>query len=747
MTLRQQLSFPRQHARTQRFTLGAPRAFTVSPDGARVTFLRSSSGTDRVNSLWVLDLEDSTSGADGGSGEGRERIAADPAVLLGGAVERLSPEERARRERSREGSGGIVGYAVDGAGQLAAFALSGRLFTAELLAGTTRELPVRGPVIDPRPSPDGRHVAYVADGALRVITADGERDRELAGRSAAEGEDITYGLAEFIAAEEMSRNRGYWWSPESDRLLVARVDTAPVRRWWISDPAHPEREPVRVAYPAAGTPNADVRLFLVGLEGSGGDGSGGEGSGGAEGGQAADGPGGAGTEAVWDRARYPYLARVHWSAAGVPLLLVQSRDQRGQLYLAVDTATGATTTVHRDEDPAWLELFAELPAWAPDGRLVRIADEGGARVLMVGDRPLTGPQLHVRAVLDIGEHDVLVSASAGEEAADPEIGEIHVYRVSELGVERLSEGAGVHSAVRTGEVTVLVSAGLDTSGASARVLRDGKRLATVASYPEQPVLTARPVLTEAGAHRIPCAVLLPSGYEKSDGPLPVLLDPYGGPHGQRVVAAQNAYLTSQWFADQGFAVIVADGRGTPGRSPAWEKAVKQNLLLSLDDQIEALHALAERFPLDLGRVAMRGWSFGGYLAGLAVLRRPDVFHAAVSGAPVTDLRLYDTHYQERYLGGGPQDVPEVYAAHSLVTDDGLSAPESPARPLMIIHGLADDNVVVAHTLRLSAALLAAGRPHEVLPLTGVTHMTPQEEVAENLLLLQVDFLKRSLGLG
>ncbi|MFD7289307.1 prolyl oligopeptidase family serine peptidase [Streptomyces sp. NPDC059863] len=737
MTLRQQLSFPRQHARTQRFTLGAPRAFTVSPDGARVTFLRSSSGTDRVNSLWVLDLEDSTSGADGGSGEGRERIAADPAVLLGGAVERLSPEERARRERSREGSGGIVGYAVDGAGQLAAFALSGRLFAAELLAGTTRELPVRGPVIDPRPSPDGRHVAYVADGALRVITADGEHDRELAGRSAAEGEDIIYGLAEFIAAEEMSRNRGYWWSPESDRLLVARVDTAPVRRWWISDPAHPEREPVRVAYPAAGTPNADVRLFLVGLEGSGG----------AEGGQAADGPGAAGTEVVWDRARYPYLARVHWSAAGAPLLLVQSRDQRGQLYLAVDTATGATTTVHRDEDPAWLELFAELPAWAPDGRLVRIADEGGARVLMVGDRPLTGPQLHVRAVLDIGEHDVLVSASAGEEAADPEIGEIHVYRVNELGVERLSEGAGVHSAVRTGEVTVLVSAGLDTSGASARVLRDGKRLATVASYPEQPVLTARPVLTEAGAHRIPCAVLLPNGYEESDGPLPVLLDPYGGPHGQRVVAAQNAYLTSQWFADQGFAVIVADGRGTPGRSPAWEKAVKQNLLLSLDDQIEALHALAERFPLDLGRVAMRGWSFGGYLAGLAVLRRPDVFHAAVSGAPVTDLRLYDTHYQERYLGGGPQDVPEVYAAHSLVTDDGLSAPESPARPLMIIHGLADDNVVVAHTLRLSAALLAAGRPHEVLPLTGVTHMTPQEEVAENLLLLQVDFLKRSLGLG
>lgn len=192
-------------------------------------------------------------------------------------------------------------------------------------------------------------------------------------------------------------------------------------------------------------------------------------------------------------------------------------------------------------------------------------------------------------------------------------------------------------------------------------------------------------------------------------------------------------------------MIVADGRGAPGRSPGWEKAVKDNFPLTLDDQIEALHSLAGTFPLDLGRVAIRGWSYGGYLAALAVLRRPDVFHAAVAGAPVTDFRLYDTHYTERYLGD-PATRPEVYAANSLVTEDGLTAPENPPRPLMIIHGLADDNVVMAHSLRLSSALLAAGRPHEVLPLTGVTHMTPQEQIAENLLLLQVDFLKRSLGL-
>ncbi|MFG3657764.1 prolyl oligopeptidase family serine peptidase [Streptomyces sp. NPDC047706] len=697
-------SFPRRHARTQRFTLGAPRSFTVAPDGSRVVFLRSSSGTDRANALWVLDLADSA-----------ERLAAGPRDLLGGAAEDLPPEERARRERSREGGAGIVGYATDSAVELAAFTLSGRLFTAELRAGTARELTVPGPVVDPRPSPDGRHIAYVTRGALRVVGAEGEGDRALAEPDA---ESVSYGLAEFIAAEEMGRSRGFWWAPESDRLLVARVDDTPVRRWWISDPAQPERDPQHVPYPAAGTENADVRLFVFGLDGTR-------------------------TEVAWDRARYPYLARVHWSAAGAPLILVQARDQRSQLFLAVDPDTGSTRMVHADEDPIWLDLFPGVPCWSPSGQLVRIADEGGARVLAVGERPLTGPQLHLRAVLDVGADDVLVSASAGAEAA-AETGEVHVYRVNELGVERLSQEPGVHAAVRSGDVTVLVSATPDRPGATVRVLREGKQAATVPSYAEDPGMSPRLTLTVGGARRIPCAVLMPQDYQ-GDTSLPVLLDPYGGPHGPRVVAAHNAHLTSQWFADQGFAVVVADGRGTPGRSPAWEKAVRDDFTVSLDDQIEALQDLALAYPLDLTRVAIRGWSYGGWLAALAVLRRPDVFHAGIAGAPVTDWRLYDTHYTERYLGH-PAEAPQAYAKSSLVTDDGLSAPAEPHRPLMVVHGLADDNVVVAHALRLSSALLAAGRPHEVLPLSGVTHMTPQEQVAENLLLLQVDFLKRSLGL-
>ncbi len=166
-------------------------------------------------------------------------------------------------------------------------------------------------MIDPRPSPTDS-TSRTTGGALRVVGADGEGDRALA---EPESEQVTYGLAEFIAAEEMSRTRGFWWSPDADRLLVARADDTPVRRWWIADPAHPEREPQQVAYPAAGTANADVRLYVIGLDGSR-------------------------TEVAWDRARYPYLARVHWSAAGAPLLLVQARDQRSQLFLAVEPGSG-----------------------------------------------------------------------------------------------------------------------------------------------------------------------------------------------------------------------------------------------------------------------------------------------------------------------------------------------------------------------------------------------------------------------
>ena len=705
-----ELSFPRQYARTLRFTLGEPRSFTVSSDGSRIAFVRSAAGTDPLNKLYVLDLEGATT---------NERVVADPNRLLHGDPEELTPQERARRERSRESASGIVAFSADDALEVAAFALSGRLFAARLTTGEVAELAVDGPVADPRLSPDGRHIAYIADGMLHVVSADGSGDATVAEDDDAE---VSWGLADFIAAEEMDRHRGYWWSPDSDRLLAERVDNTPVRRWWISDPSAPATPPTAVRYPAAGTANAAVSLALIGLDGSRMD-------------------------VGWDRAAYPYLAKVSWTRGKPPLLLVQARDQRSQLILRVDVATGDTDILDAEHSDTWIELIPGVPTWSPDGRVVHVVDVDDTRVLTIDGAALTGPDLHIRGVLDVDDDSVLLRASQGETAAEEEIGEVHVYRVSERGVLRVSDSPGVHDAVRCGQTTVLTSRSLDRASQRARVISGGAVVAEVCSYAEKPLLSPRPELARTSARRIPSAILLPTGYRAGDDRLPVLMDPYGGPHGQRVTAAAGSYLTSQWFADQGFAVIVADGRGTPGRCPSWEKAVHHDPAgVSVNDQVEALHALADRYPLDLGRVAIRGWSFGGYLAALGVLRRPDVFHAGIAGAPVTYQWFYDTHYTERYLGH-PHAHPEVYAANSLVTDDGLSGAAEPHRPLMIVHGLADDNVVVAHSLRLSSALLEAGRPHEVLPLTGVTHLATQEQVAENLLLLQVDFLRRSLGLG
>jgi dipeptidyl-peptidase 4 len=273
-------------------------------------------------------------------------------------------------------------------------------------------------------------------------------------------------------------------------------------------------------------------------------------------------------------------------------------------------------------------------------------------------------------------------------------------------------------------------------------VREGKPAMPIASLVQRPVLDVRVTRLVPGPRELRAALYLPSWYQAGDGRLPVLLDPYGGAARQQVTAELDwRGLVSQWFAEQGFAVLVADGAGTPGRGPDWEREVHGDLFGPvLDDQVASLREAGRLHPeLDLGRVGIRGWSFGGSLAALAVLRRPDVFQVAVAGAGVTDQLLYNTHWRERFIGH-PDEFPERYEATSLV----LAAPKL-TRPLLLMHGLADDNVFPANTLRLSSALLAAGRWHEVLLLPGVGHRAIGAAGAANLLPHQLGFLQRHLG--
>jgi dipeptidyl-peptidase-4 len=298
----------------------------------------------------------------------------------------------------------------------------------------------------------------------------------------------------------------------------------------------------------------------------------------------------------------------------------------------------------------------------------------------------------------------------------------------------------VYTAVLNGTLLAISAETLDRDGTEVRVLDGGEVAAVTQSLPQQ-AWAPRVTLLAAGERELRTAVLFPGDGTRPPGPLPVLMAPYGGPLSRQVMRARRLFYEPQWLADQGFAVIVADGRGSPARGPAWERAFHLDVATSaLDDQVAALEHVLRQYPGELhpGRVGIRGWSFGGYLSALAVLRRPDVFHAAIAGAPVTDWRWYDSVATERYLGH-PAEHPEAYQRTSL-----LPLAAGLTRPLLLVHGLADDNVHPRHSLLLSRELLAAGREHEVLLLPGTTHMVWQPDTIEQLLRAHIRFFRRWL---
>jgi dipeptidyl-peptidase-4 len=679
-------SFPREYAETQSYSLGRPRSFTAG-DG-RVLFLRSRGGADPVNCLWVLDHDG-------------ERMVCDPLLLVADGTD-LTPEERARRERARERAAGITTYAADDALHVVAFALSGRLGIAEV-DGPARLVDTAAPVYDPRPSPDGTKVAYVSDGQLHIATVDGTVIGTVAGP-----DGTTCGLPDFIASEELDRFRGWWWSPDSSQVLAAVVDDSPVQVWHIADPAHPEQPPAEQRYPAAGTANAVVSLLLSD---------------------------GTTSEPVtgWDTAAFPYLVTVSWSKHGPALLLVADRAQQRHRVLRLDGTVA--TTVREDSSDTFLDITPGVPRWLADGRVLHVVDDTTADVrrIAVDGTPVSPDDVHVAAVRGIDPDGDVVFV--GTQRDDPT--SRHVFAWDGEETERLTEDPGVYDVVTGGDTQVGLSSSMEHFGPAAEVLLGGETIGVWSHATTPPFVPSVRFLEGDGLH---VAVVLPTDHVEGTR-LPVLMDPYGGPHASMNLHARNAWLEVQWWADQGFAVVVADGRGTPGRGLAWEKSVRHDFTITVDDQITALSAAAQAIPdLDTQRVGIRGWSFGGYLAALAVLARPEVFHAGIAGAPVTEWRLYDTGYTERYLGTEPEGADrETYDRNSLIP-----LAKDLRRPLLLIHGLADDNVVAAHTLQLSAELVAHGRPHDVLPLPGATHMGGGPVIRENLLLLQVEWLKRNL---
>jgi len=703
-------AFIEQYAATNGFRLGRPADLSITPDGDAVLFLRSGPRSF-VRDLYSFDTR---------TGEERVLLTAD--ALLRGAEEELSAEERARRERMRLSARGIAAYELSGDGRLILVPLSGRLFVVERETGRSRELSTgEGYPNDAHFSSDASKVGFVRDGDLYVVDVASGRETRLT-RSARD--HVVNGLAEFVAQEEMGRYRGWWWSPDGQHVLYQQTDTSGVERLHIVDPMHPEAEPSAAPYPRAGRDNAVVKLGVVPARG------------------------GETRWIAWDRGAFPYLATVRWPDDAPLTLLVQNRRQTEERILTVDTRTLATAVLHTERDDAWLNLDQDVPRWIAGGeQLLWTTEREGGWQLEVRGRDGTlvralnepgfgydgGGLLHV----DEGRGVVWVRASA-----DPT--EQHVWTLplgGEGEPERLTREPGFHDATVGGGVWIHEATLLD--GTRAWTVRRGDQLVgELRSAAEQPPFRPSMELVTVGERELRAVVIRPRSFE-TERRYPVLVSVYGGPHWRVVSANPYRYLLEQWYADHGYVVVSIDGRGTPGRGREWERAIRGDFItLPLEDQVAGLRALGERFPeMDLDRVGIFGWSFGGYFSAMAVMQRPDVFHAGVAGAPVADWRDYDTHYTERYIGL-PQENEHGYTHGSVLTH----APRL-ERPLLIIHGTADDNVYFTHAIKMSDALLRAARPHDFLPLSGFTHMVADPDVTRSRHQLIARWFAVNLGTG
>jgi dipeptidyl-peptidase-4 len=700
--------FLRQYAETYRFSLGRPLSARVTPDGSAVLFLRSQPRSF-VQDLYEFDCQ-----------SGGERVLLTANQILLGGDEQLSAEEKAVRERLRLAARGIARFDLSDDGTKVLVPLSNRLFVIERGSGKNTEVrtSVVGFPLDPRLSPDGKRLACVRNGEIYVTDSSSGQERQI---TFGAGGTITNGTAEFAAQEEMDRMHGYWWSPDSRWIAWQQTDTAGMETFHILDPLHPEREPIIWPYPRTGTNNAAVRLAVV--PSAGGD----------------------SRWIEWDRDRYPYLAKVVWKDNGPLTILVQNRRQTEEVLFAVDEKTGALSELLKETDPAWVNLAASCPRWLKDGSgFLWLTERTGEWLLELRSRegklirPLTpeGFGLVELAGVDDERRIVYVTAST-----DPT--QMHVYSISLAGGEpvKLTSDPGNHAFSFGSRADVYLHGySLADGRTGTRVCRAGGQLVgELKSVAEEPPLPELELLT-TGRRAFRAAIVRPRSWERR-ARYPVIVHVYAGPHALTVNSSPRGSVLQQWLADQGFIVVSLDGRGTPHRGREWERAIKYNLIdIPLQDQIDGLIALGEKNPeMDLGRVGITGWSFGGYFSAMASMRRPDIYKAAVAGAPVCDFRDYDTHYTERYMGLPDENQSGYEAANVVTYCKDLSV------PLLIIHGTADDNVYFLHSLKMTEALFRAGKKFEFLPLPGFTHMVPDPNVTIRLNSRVAAFFKQHLG--
>ncbi len=705
-------TFLRNYAATRGFRLGTPKNGLPTPDGKSVLFLRSGA-RDPKQSLFETELA---------TGNTKELLAPD-AVAKG--PETLSPEEKARRERLRITASGFTAFDLSDDGDKVLLSISGRLFVLTRSNGKLIELNTgKGAAIDPHFSPDGTRVMYVRDNDLYAVAVDAKA-KEVAvtkGGTAA----VPHGLAEFAAQEEFGRVRGFWWSPDGSKVLYEEADQTKVEQLTIVDLAHPEKAPDRPFYPRAGKTNAEVRLGITSTTGFGPT-----------------------IWIDWDRKRLPYVTHVVWSKNGPPVIYVMDRLQRLGHLLAVDPKTGKTTLLVEEKDDAWLNLDSSCPQFLPDGSFLWSSERSGQWQLGLHSKDgklvkaLTSGELGYRELLDVDAEKKLAHVAA---AAEPTERRIFAVPFDGAPIEIGKDAPFVTARfAKNHQLYAGYAGGRDGSRKWFARTLDGKVNRELPSVAENPP-PSNVEWVNAGADAMRVAIIRPRSFTKGKK-YPVIDAAYAGPHVVVVTVDASGFAREQWMADALNAIVLKiDAKGTPFRGRAWERAIKDAFdRIPVDGHVAAIRAVGEKYPeMDLDRVGVFGWSFGGYFSALAVLKHPELFKVGVAGAPVVDWRDYDTAYTERYLGL-PTDNASVYDAADVTTwAKRAIAPDAPARPLLVFHGTADDNVYFFNSLKLSEALAKSSRPFELVPLSGQTHQLSSATANEIVWGRSIAFLRSKL---
>jgi dipeptidyl-peptidase 4 len=693
-----------------------PRLVKLSPDGRWLTSLRNRQDEKERFDLWAVDT---TTGA--------ERMLVDSKKFATGAA--LSEEERMQRERARiADQKGIVAYDWSADAQSILVPLDGDLFLATLDGQVRRLTSTPASELDGTVSPKGRYASFVRDQNLVVLDLGSGKERALTkdGKGT-----LSWGVAEFVAQEEMDRHRGHWWSPDEKRIAVARVDESKVA---VVTRAAIGADGTRVfdqRYPKAGTPNARVDLYVFDVA--------------------------SGRKVQVDLGTDPdiYLARVDWTKDGRALLVQrQSRDQKTLDLLRVDPATGRATVLFTERANTWLNLHDNLKPLS-DGSLLWTSERDGfSHLYRWRDgqwTQLTKGLWQVKTVAGVDEAKGVVYFTANRDTPL----EWHIYSapIAAPGeLTRLSEPGFSNSAKMDQAATRLIVGRSSTTQPPQDYLADtsGKRLLWIVEnrvagdHPYAPFVASHVApefgtMKAADSQTLHYKIYRPRSQAK---PGPALQIVYGGPGAGRQVMNQWDTLVIQYLLDKGWTVFSIDNRGTPDRGKAFEDPIYRAMGgVEVADQIAGLEWLKKQPFIDPKRVAVYGWSYGGYMTLKLLQAAPGAFAAGVSGAPVTRWNLYDTHYTERYLGN-PATDPQPYES-----SDALPNATAIKDPLLVIHGMSDDNVVFDNSTALMAKLQAAAIPFEAMVYPGFGHRVAGPGVSVHLWRTIERFLDRELKLA